>query len=549
MRAGLDVLIVGAGPAGLATAIRLKQQLGEAADTVSMAVIDKAPQPGYHNLSGAVVTPRALDELTPDWRTHRALARRIGEVEQDDMYFLLGSRAIKIPELVAPSSMDHRGDAIISISRLTAYLAAVAEERGIEVYTGFSARDLLVEDGRVRGVRLGEVGLDADGGHMANYRPAEEIRARVTVLADGPHGVLSTQLRERFGQGANPQVYSLGVKAVMQFPEEHPFGEGRVASFLGYPNPANVFGGGFIYSMDANTVAVGLIMALDWKYADLNPQREFERFRQHPFIAEQLKGGVAVATGARTIPEGGYYALGKVSVPGALVVGDGAGFVNMEKIKGIHNAIWSGMAAAEAIAAALADAGAGEIKLKGYQDRLEERGVLPEMRGYVPLPAGIVIAARVSLGLMAIFSTENEVDEISQELGPTTERFRGGGTTSNRGFLPGELGDGPFGGTHRWLAAVEFRFPITSGFSLVTFADTGDVSLHGYRFDHPQLSVGGALRIMTPVGPIRLDIGWRVPGAQVIGEDERFPGGDPGQVNLLFAKFPGAVNLIIGDSF
>jgi electron-transferring-flavoprotein dehydrogenase len=380
MRAGLDVLIVGAGPAGLATAIRLKQQLGEAADTVSMAVIDKAPQPGYHNLSGAVVTPRALDELTPDWRTHRSLARRIGEVEQDDMYFLLGSRAIKIPELVAPSSMDHRGDAIISISRLTAYLAAVAEERGIEVYTGFSARDLLAEDGRVRGVRLGEVGLDADGGHMANYRPAEEIRARVTVLADGPHGVLSTQLREQFGQGANPQVYSLGVKAVMQFPEEHPFGEGRVASFLGYPNPANVFGGGFMYSMDTNTVAVGLIMALDWKYADLNPQREFERFRQHPFIAEQLKGGVAVATGARTIPEGGYYALGKVSVPGALVVGDGAGFVNMEKIKGIHNAIWSGMAAAETIAAALADAGAGEIKLKGYQDRLEERGVLPEMR-------------------------------------------------------------------------------------------------------------------------------------------------------------------------
>jgi electron-transferring-flavoprotein dehydrogenase len=153
-----------------------------------------------------------------------------------------------------------------------------------------------------------------------------------------------------------------------------------VAHFLGYPNPADVFGGGFIYSMDASTLAVGLILALDWPYGDLDPQREFERFRAHPFIARQLEGGVVVSTGARTIPEGGYYALGKVSVPGALVVGDGAGFVNMEKIKGIHNAMWSGMAAAETISAGLSVAPAGPVRLEGYQRRLEQRGVLPEMR-------------------------------------------------------------------------------------------------------------------------------------------------------------------------
>ncbi len=380
MRPSLDVLIVGAGPAGLATAIRLRQQADEAGQDISLAVIDKASQPGYHNLSGAVLDPRPLDELTPEWRDHRSLARRIADVAQDDMYFLLGSHAIKVPELVAPSSMSHKGDAVIAISRLVAYLAAVAEEMGIEVYSGFSAREVILEDGRVAGVRLGEVGLDADGGRMANYRPAEEIRARVTVLADGTRGVLSEQVREHFGSGQNPQAYSLGVKAVMQFAQEHPFGEGRVAHFLGYPNPADVFGGGFLYSMDANTLAVGLILALDWKYGDLNPQREFERFRSHPFIAEQLQGGVTIATGARTIPEGGYHALGKVSVPGALVVGDGAGFVNMEKIKGIHNAIWSGMAAAETIVAGLAEAGADEVALQGYQERLEERGVLPEMR-------------------------------------------------------------------------------------------------------------------------------------------------------------------------
>ena len=354
MRPSLDVLVVGAGPAGLATAIKLKRLADEAGQELSMAVIDKAPQPGHHNLSGAVLDPRPLDELTPGWREHRLLAKRISVVEQDDMFFLLGSRAIRIPAVAAPDAMDHSDDVIISISRLVGFLAAVAEEEGIEVYNGFSARQLIIEDGRVEGVRLGQVGLDAAGGHMANYRPAEEIRARVTVLADGTRGVLSEQLREHFGAGLDPQAYSLGVKAVMQFKAEHPFGAGRVAHFLGYPLPQDVFGGGFMYAMDEKTVAVGLIMALDWKYGDLNPQQEFERFRAHPFVAQQLEGGVTIASGARTIPEGGYYAIGKVNVPGALVVGDGAGLVNMEKIKGIHNAMWSGMAAAETIAAGLA---------------------------------------------------------------------------------------------------------------------------------------------------------------------------------------------------
>ena len=379
MRPPLDVLVVGAGPAGLATAIRLRQRLDELSLDASVAVIDKAPQPGYHNLSGAVLDPAPLDALTPGWREHRSLARRIASIERDDMYFLLGSRAIKVPPRLRPATMDHGGDVVMSLSRLVAFLAARAAEMGVEVYHGFSARELILEDGRVTGVRLGEVGVDADGERMANYRAAEEIRARVTVLADGTRGVLSEQLRDRFGSGANPQVSSLGIKAVIQFPHEHPFGVGRVAHFLGHPNPASVFGGGFIYSMDANTISVGLIAALDWRFGDLDPQREFERFHAHPFIARQLQGGVTIATGARTIPEGGYYALGKLSVPGALVVGDGAGLVNMEKIQGIHNAIWSGMAAAETVAAGLAE-GSSAIELPGYQDRLEGRGVLPEMR-------------------------------------------------------------------------------------------------------------------------------------------------------------------------
>ncbi len=380
MTAPIDVLIVGGGPAGLAAAIRLKQQLADTTPGASIVVVEKAPRAGYHNLSGASFEPACLDELVPGWRDDRRFMEHVTPVERDEMYFLLGQRAIRIPDAVVPSAMHHGGDVTISLSRLTAFLAAKAEAAGVEVYNGYSARTLLVEGDRVVGVSLGEVGLSAHGGAKSNHRPAEEIRARVTILADGTRGVLSQQLRDRFGAGRNPQVYSLGIKAVVAFPGENPFGTNRVMHTLGYPNPASVFGGGFLYSMGENLVAVGLIMGLDWKYGNLNPQREFERYRAHPYIAGLLKGSVTIATGARTIPEGGFHALGKVAVPGALVVGDGAGFVNMEKIKGIHYGILSGMAAAETVAEGLAATDRDAVLLSGYARRLEERGVLPAMR-------------------------------------------------------------------------------------------------------------------------------------------------------------------------
>ena len=381
MNGPIDVLIVGGGPAGLATAIRLKQQLAEASREASVIVVDKAPRPGYHALSGAALEPACLDELVPGWRDDHRFMEHVVPVERDEMYFLLGKRAVQVPPLAVPKPMDHHGDVTISLSRLVGFLANKAEKLGVELYNGYSARTLLVEDERVVGVGLGEVGLDAHGGVKANHRPAEEIRARVTILADGTHGVISSQLGERFGGGKNPQVYSLGIKAVVQFAGDNPFGNNRVLHTLGYPNPASVFGGGFMYSMGEKTVAVGLIMGLDWKYGDLTPQREFERYRAHPFVAKLLAGSVTIATGAKTIPEGGYHALGKLAVPGALVVGDGAGFVNMEKIKGIHYAIRSGMAAADTVVEGLASADGGEpVALGGYAARLEKRGVLPDMR-------------------------------------------------------------------------------------------------------------------------------------------------------------------------
>jgi electron-transferring-flavoprotein dehydrogenase len=375
-----DVLIVGAGPAGLGAAIRLRQQATAAGRELSVVVIDKAPAPGQHVLSGAAFESSCLDELVPGWKEIRhSFTETMVPVERDDMYFLRAKTANRIPPRVVPARMHHVGDYVISASRLAQFLAEQAGKAGVEIHHGYSARSLIVEDGAVKGVRLADVGLAHDGTPKGNHIPAEEIRASVTIIADGTHGVISQQYAETFGGGANPQVYSLGIKAIVQFPEKSPFGNNRVMHTLGYPNTPSVFGGGFLYSLGEKTVAVGLILGLDWKYGDLNPQREFETFRAHPFISRLLKGGITVATGAKTIPEGGLHSMPNLSAPGAMVVGDGAGFVNMEKIKGLHYAIRSGMAAADAALEALgADGSVGT--LDGYRSRLEERGVLAEFR-------------------------------------------------------------------------------------------------------------------------------------------------------------------------
>jgi electron-transferring-flavoprotein dehydrogenase len=376
----IDILVVGAGPAGLAAGLRARQVAAAAGRECSVAVIDKAPAAGNHTLSGAAFEAGCLDDLVPGWRDLRSpFVTGLVPVERDEMYFLRSKSANRIPSQVVPPRMHHVGDYIISVSRLTAFLAEQAEAAGLEVYHGYTARTLIIEDGAVKGVRLAEVGLTHDGAAKGNHLPAEEIRASITILADGTHGVLSTEFTEHFGGGEIPRVYSLGMKAIVQFPEASPFGTNRVMHTLGYPNPPSVFGGGFMYAMGEKTVAVGLILGLDWKYGDLNPQREFETYRAHPFISRLLKGGTTVATGAKTIPEGGLHAMGTLSAPGALVTGDGAGFVNMEKIKGIHYAIRSGMAAAEtALEALRPDGTVGS--LDGYRERLAGNGMLEEFR-------------------------------------------------------------------------------------------------------------------------------------------------------------------------
>jgi electron-transferring-flavoprotein dehydrogenase len=373
----IDVLIIGAGPAGLATAIRLKQTFNRERKDASVMVLDKAPFLGAHSLSGAVFEPACLDELLPGWRQQAdPFLSELAVVEKDEMWVLTSEKAFRIPSLLVPSGMHHKGDHLVSLTRLVDWLGQAAAREGVEVYTGLSAASLIWDGDTVRGVKLVDQGLDKDRKPKSNYLEGEKVLAKVTVLADGPRGVLSREYAAKVGGQLNPPVYSVGIKQIFRLPKDNHFGPNRAVHTLGFPNRPDVFGGGFFYSMGKDQLAAGLILGLDWKYTDLNPQQEFEYWRMHPFVADLLKGAEVVAAGAKTIPEGGFYSLPKLWTEGALLVGDAAGLLNMEKIKGIHYAIISGMAAADAIRETLF----GHGSLAMYPSQLEARGVMRDMR-------------------------------------------------------------------------------------------------------------------------------------------------------------------------
>ncbi|MBF0485796.1 MAG: 4Fe-4S dicluster domain-containing protein [Candidatus Omnitrophica bacterium] len=378
----VDVLIIGAGPAGLSAAIRLKQKLSALKMDASVVVLDKAAQPGYHNLSGAAFEAACLDELLPGWRTEAgSFFSEMVPVQEDELYFLApGGKALRFPEIIVPGGMKHKGDYLISLSRLVAWLKEKAEKAGVDVYTGLSARELIWDKNAVKGVRLVDQGRNKDGGKGENFQAGEEVLAKVTILADGSRGVLSREYSAKIGGNVNPQVYSIGIKQVFKLPPQNNFGANRVIHTLGFPSRPDVFGGGFFYSMGQNHLAAGLILGLDWKYTDLNPEQEFEYLKTHPFVAKLLEGAQLVAAGAKTIPEGGFFALPRLWTDGALVAGDGAGFVNMEKIKGIHYAVLSGMSAADAVAEAWGKGDCSADSLASYEQNLEARGVLKDLR-------------------------------------------------------------------------------------------------------------------------------------------------------------------------
>jgi electron-transferring-flavoprotein dehydrogenase len=382
----VDVLFIGAGPACLAGAIKLKQLLSQKGMNHSVVVIEKAEKIGQHHLSGAIFEARVLDELLPGWQSNKSdkfvsklLASRI---TRDELYFLKSKdMAFRVPDFFIPPSLRNMNALAVSISELVGWLAGIATELGVEIYTGFAAKEIVVEDGRVKGVKLGEKGLDRERSPLPNHLPGEVIEAKVTVLGEGSAGLLAEGVVKRFNLNAerNPQIYAMGVKEIIRLPEENSFGANRVIHTLGYPLPSDVYGAGSIYSMRDNLVAVALVMSLDWRYADLNPQQELQSFKSHSMIKGFLEGGVVMAYGAKTFPEGGFYSVPQLVADGVVIVGDAAGLTNAKKRKGLHYAIKSGIAAGEAIYSAIERQDFTAESLSKYHDLLKDCFVMKEL--------------------------------------------------------------------------------------------------------------------------------------------------------------------------
>jgi electron-transferring-flavoprotein dehydrogenase len=359
-----DVVIVGAGPAGLAAACRLKQKAAEAGKELGVCVVEKGSEVGAHILSGAVFEPRALDELFPDWKAKGAPLQTA--VTRDDVYFFLGEkRAVKMPNLFVPKTMHNEGNYIISLGNLCRWLAQQAEALGVEIYPGFAAQDVIIDEQNVvRGIVVGDMGIGRDGQPKEGHTAGMELRGKYTFFAEGCRGHLGKRLIQRYNlaRDADPQHYGLGVKEIWTVdPAKHE--PGLVVHGAGWPLDNANPGGSFLYHLENNQVVVGLIVDLSYTNPYLSPFDEFQRFKHHPVIAKYLEGGKRVAYGARAITKGGFNSLPKMVLPGGVLVGDDAGTLNFSKIKGSHTAMKSGMIAADCAADRLLSGGEGGDEL------------------------------------------------------------------------------------------------------------------------------------------------------------------------------------------
>jgi electron-transferring-flavoprotein dehydrogenase len=375
-----DVVIVGAGPAGLSAAIRLKQLAAEAERELSVCVLEKGSEVGAHILSGAVLEPRALNELIPDWADRGAPLN--APVTEEQVVFLGPGGAFRFPNFLLPPEFANHGNYIISLGNLCRWLGQQAEELGVEVYPGFAVAEVLYgEDGAVKGVATGDMGVAGDGAHKDTFTPGMELHARYTLFAEGCRGSLSKTLFERFAlrQDADPQIYGIGIKELWRVaPEQHR--QGLVMHTAGWPLDSKTYGGSFMYHLEDHQVAVGFVVALDYENPHLSPFEEFQRFKTHPAIRPILEGGERIAYGARAINEGGLQAIPKLVFPGGALVGCAAGLLNVPKIKGTHTAMKSGMLAAQAIVEALAEGREGGDELARYPELIEDSWVYDELR-------------------------------------------------------------------------------------------------------------------------------------------------------------------------
>jgi electron-transferring-flavoprotein dehydrogenase len=364
-----DVVIVGGGPSGLSAAIRLKQLAPDAA----VCLVEKGSEIGAHILSGAVLEPRALSELVPDWRAQGA---PLDTPASDDRFlYLTASRAFRLP---TPPQMHNAGNYIVSLGNVCRWLGQQAEALGVEIYPGFPAAEPLEEDGRIVGIATGDMGIGKDGDPTSNFQRGMELRARYTLLAEGCRGSLSKRLIRRFDlrDGHDPQTYAIGIKELWEIPAAN-HKPGLVEHTVGWPLDAGTYGGSFLYHFGDNLVSYGFVIGLDYRNPWLSPFDEMQRFKTHPAVRGHFEGGRRISYGARALNEGGLQSIPRLTFPGGALIGDAAGFVNVPKIKGTHTVMKSGMLAAEVVAEALAAGGGGE--LSGYEARLRESWVWDEL--------------------------------------------------------------------------------------------------------------------------------------------------------------------------
>lgn len=367
-----DVVIVGAGPSGLAAAIRLRQLAAAQNLELSVIVVEKGAEVGAHILSGAVMEPRALNELLPDWKTRDHPLKT--EAKSDEFRLLFPRASFCLP---TPPQMHNKGNYIVSLSNVCRWLGREAEALDVQIFAGFPAADYLIENGQVAGIITGDFGIDKHGKQKPGFQPGIAIRARATLLAEGCRGSLSERVMKLFNlrEHADPQTYGIGIKELWEVePARHK--QGAILHTVGWPLDASTYGGSFLYHMENNLVSLGMVIGLDYANPYLDPFMEFQRYKHHPRIRRVLKGGKRIAYGARALNEGGFQSIPQLTFPGGAIIGCSAGFMNVPKIKGSHTAMKSGMLAAEAVFEHITQ----DTPLDSYEARLKQSWIYSELQ-------------------------------------------------------------------------------------------------------------------------------------------------------------------------
>jgi len=418
-----DVLIVGAGPAGLSCALHLANLIEQHTaakkspplSAENIYVLEKAREIGAHQLSGAIMDPRALRELVPDFEKSAPLDT---PVTGDAAYYFTEKSSFELP--ITPPPLQNHGNYVISLNKLVKWLGGLVEKKGVNLFTQFAGRELLYEKNGIAGVLTEDKGVDKNGKPKDNFTPGYELRAKITVLAEGPRGSLTKDMVSRLKlDGLNPQVYGIGIKELWDV-QPGRIETGYVAHMLGWPLTPDLYGGGWIYGLRDNRVSLGMIVSLEYKNPLFDPHEAFQKFKTHPFVGKILDGGKLVRYGAKTVPYGGWYSMPRNYVEGGLIVGDSASLLNSQRLKGIHTAIKSGMLAAEAIYEALCAGDTSAAKLSAYQRKIDASWLKKELWGVRNFHQGFhggLWKGLVNAGLQFVSGGRGLVDPMRCEAG------------------------------------------------------------------------------------------------------------------------------------